>query len=294
MEKYKFRTLYADEIEVRIGQVIDKPNYKGVSLLLYKNARVDMDILDETVGADYWQREPIEIKGNLYCRVGIYNETLKDWVWKSDCGTESNAEKEKGESSDAFKRACVNWGIGRELYTSPDIWYQGELADIKKYKFYVNHIAYNDKRRITELEIRAKFKKEDLLIFAYSETDGGVQNIVPKKTTCPALKIANQQQDVPFPKTGDKTTETQNTSGDITLAEALAVSLKTGKHANVAFKNVPEGYLRWIAENYKEERIKKAAKLVIDYLYEVKNSAKQQKQEYLEELNSEDLGDIPF
>ena len=174
MEKYKFRALFADEIDVRIGQVIDKPNYTGVTLLLYKNARVDMDILDETVGADYWQREQTEIKGNLYCKVGIYNKELNAWVWKSDCGTESNAEKEKGESSDAFKRSCVNWGIGRELYTAPDIWYKGDLAEIKKYKFYVNNIAYDDKRRIIELEVRAIYKKDDMQIFVYCAEDGGV------------------------------------------------------------------------------------------------------------------------
>ncbi len=62
----------------------------------------------------------------MYCDVGINrnyaNEAASpDWVWKSDCGTESNYEEKKGESSDSFKRACVNWGIGRELYTAPVI-----------------------------------------------------------------------------------------------------------------------------------------------------------------------------
>lgn len=117
----KFRPLTAKETDCRIGRATEK----YVSLLLYKNARADMDILDETVGADNWQREHYEVKGNLYCRVGI--NVTKDllnpaWIWKSDCGTESNTEPEKGESSDSFKRACVNWGIGRELYTAPTIY----------------------------------------------------------------------------------------------------------------------------------------------------------------------------
>lgn len=117
-----FRPLTARETECRIGQV--KENY--VILLLYKNARADMDILDDTVGDLNWQRKHEAIKGNMYCHVGInrnydVKDAPPDWVWKSDCGTESNTEAEKGESSDSFKRACVNWGIGRELYTAPII-----------------------------------------------------------------------------------------------------------------------------------------------------------------------------
>lgn len=112
----QFRDLTADDIEVRVQSA--KQN--GVVLLLYKNARVDMNILDETVGIEKWQREHCELKGNLFCRVGIKIDS--DWVWKSDCGTESNTEAQKGEASDSFKRACFNWGIGRELYTSPFIW----------------------------------------------------------------------------------------------------------------------------------------------------------------------------
>lgn len=114
----KFRDLNADDIEVRVQSA--KQN--GVVLLLYKNARVDMNILDETVGSANWQREHYECKGNLFCRVGIRTDGADDWVYKSDCGTKSNTEAQKGEASDSFKRACFNWGIGRELYTSPFIW----------------------------------------------------------------------------------------------------------------------------------------------------------------------------
>lgn len=114
----KFRDLTADDIEVRVQSA--KPN--GVVLLLYKNARVDMNVLDETVGSSNWQREHYECKGNLFCRVGIRTDVADGWVYKSDCGTESNTEAKKGEASDSFKRACFNWGIGRELYTSPFIW----------------------------------------------------------------------------------------------------------------------------------------------------------------------------
>lgn len=111
-----FRSLRADEVEARISTV----SASGLSLLLYKDARCDMRVLDETVGPENWQREHYECKGNLFCRVGI--RCGDEWVWKSDCGAESYTEKEKGEASDSFKRACFNWGLGRELYTAPFIW----------------------------------------------------------------------------------------------------------------------------------------------------------------------------
>ena len=114
----EIRPLRADEIEVRVGTV----GAKGVTMLLYKNARVDMAILDETFGAENWQRDHKEVKGNLYCGIGIWDDKKQCWIWKWDCGTESNTEKEKGEASDSFKRAGTNWGIGRELYNSPFIW----------------------------------------------------------------------------------------------------------------------------------------------------------------------------
>lgn len=172
-----FRDLTKDDIEVRVQSV--KKN--GLVLLLYKNARVDMNILDETVGAENWQREHYEVKGNMFCRVGIKvgkaytptNLTYSDstaqtisnsvysypeWVWKSDCGTESNTEAQKGEASDSFKRACFNWGIGRELYSSPFIW-----VNEGKYKVNANgqcHDSFSvekikiENKRIVGLAIR--------------------------------------------------------------------------------------------------------------------------------------------
>lgn len=149
----KFRDLTANEIECRVQSV--KPN--GLILLLYKDARVDMNILDETVGAENWQREHYECKGNLFCRVGIDVTESNNWVWKSDCGVESNTEAQKGEASDSFKRACFNWGVGRELYTAPFIWIPADKCDINNQKCYdkfeVEKILIEDKR-ITALAIR--------------------------------------------------------------------------------------------------------------------------------------------
>lgn len=115
-----FRDLRADEIEVRVAQA--KQN--GVSLLLYKDARCDQNILDETVGPMNWMRS--HTRDNANCVVSLWDESKRQWISKEDTGTESNTEKEKGLASDSFKRACFNWGIGRELYTSPFIWIKAE------------------------------------------------------------------------------------------------------------------------------------------------------------------------
>lgn len=154
-----FRTLRPDEIDIRVALLKDS----GAQFLLYKNARTDMDILDETVGAENWQRKHFEHKGNIYCAVGIYSESRGEWIWKEDAGAESNTEAEKGEASDSFKRACVNHGIGRELYTSPFIWIDGCTAKddrgkinlLRDYKsLRVSAIEYDDNRSITKLAIR--------------------------------------------------------------------------------------------------------------------------------------------
>ena len=153
----KFRELRADEIDCRIAQV--KEN--GLSLLLYKDARVDQNILDETVGTLNWQRSHELIGANLYCTVSIWDEDKKQWISKQDVGTESFTEKEKGQASDSFKRACFNLGIGRELYTAPFIWIKATDCKITSANgkskcfdnFTVSKIGYKD-GRITSLEIR--------------------------------------------------------------------------------------------------------------------------------------------
>ena len=149
MEKLKFRTLNADEIECRVGTTTDK----GVSLLMYKDARVDMRLLDEVVGCMNWKREHQLINGNLFCTVSIRDAETGEWVSKQDVGVESNTEKEKGQASDAFKRACFNWGIGRELYTCPFVWVNLDEKEWRiggagrkqpKTKFTVKDIRYKD------------------------------------------------------------------------------------------------------------------------------------------------------
>lgn len=142
-----FRDLTADDIECRVQSV----KQSGLILLLYKNARVDMNVLDDTVGAENWQREHYECKGNLFCRVGI--KCGDEWIYKSDCGVESNTEAQKGEASDSFKRACFNWGIGRELYTAPFIWIKAEDCNIKPKK---NGYGCDDKFSVEKIAVENK------------------------------------------------------------------------------------------------------------------------------------------
>ena len=152
------RKLRADEIECR-AQIVKQ---NGCSLLLYKDARADMKILDETFGINGWQREHIIINDNLFCNVKIWDKEKKQWIIKQDVGVESRTEKEKGQASDAFKRACFNVGIGRELYTAPFIWISLNINEVyqkvnsyriqSKVNFKVKKIEYKDDR-IDYLEI---------------------------------------------------------------------------------------------------------------------------------------------
>lgn len=158
------RKLTKDEIEVRVAQVGEG----WISLLLYKNARTDMDILDECIGPDNWQREHKELKGTIYCGISIYDPKKAQWITKWDCGAESFSDKEKGESSDSFKRSATCWSIGRELYSSPAIYIREFDKDTKetnyivdtkngkkviKTKFKVHSIEINDNKEITGLTI---------------------------------------------------------------------------------------------------------------------------------------------
>lgn len=150
----EIRTLRADEIEARIATA----TAKGCSLLLYKDARCDQRMLDEVFGIMNWQRNHVVIDGNLYCNVSVWDKEKGQWVTKQDVGTESYTEKEKGQASDSFKRACFNFGIGRELYTAPFVWVSLTPADLgsngkPKTKFKVKEIGYSDKREIESLVI---------------------------------------------------------------------------------------------------------------------------------------------
>lgn len=176
----RFRPLEAEDIEVRVAQATQK----GVSLLLYKTARTDANMLDEVVGEENWQNDFKVIDGVLFGGIGI--RTNGEWVWKWDCGTESNTEKEKGEASDAFKRAGFKWGLGRELYTAPFIWVGSGSCTLKqnertskwetKDRFRVSKIAY-DGGKIASLTIENSTKGCD--VFWYERSGSKVKHENP-------------------------------------------------------------------------------------------------------------------
>ena len=219
------RTLKANEIEVRVGMCKEK----GASLLLYKNARVDMQLMDETHGTLNWKREHLIINDNNYCRVSVYNPDTKEWVSKEDCGTESMTEKQKGEASDSFKRACVNWGIGRELYTSPFVW----VTNIKTYevkgkwktndKFEVKEIDYNEDREICTLVI-VNQKGEEVFIKRTPLATNFLQN----------LQITAKEQGYTSEKAKKliKDIYNKNSSKELTIDEARTL-VKFMKHSPI-------------------------------------------------------------
>ena len=163
----EIRLLSKEDIEVRVAQTLAGNNKVRVNLLLYKNARVDMKIMDELFTPMGWKRTHKLIGDRLYCCVEVYNPETKEWICKEDVGVESNTEAEKGQASDSFKRACVNWGIGRELYTAPKItielneneYTKDQNSRIKVWAYFsVKSIGYDSKTRtITSLEIQDKF-----------------------------------------------------------------------------------------------------------------------------------------
>lgn len=187
-----FRELRADEIDCRVSQIKEKDGKpSGLSLLLYKDARCDQNILDETVGPMCWERK--HSRENANCTVSIWCDERQCWVSKEDTGTESNTEKEKGLASDSFKRACFNWGIGRELYTAPFVWITADKCEIRKDsrgkwacydRFTVHGIGYTD-GVITGLEI--KNQKTGKICFTY----GKISNVAADKPEQPDTEPAD-------------------------------------------------------------------------------------------------------
>lgn len=251
----KFRLLRADEIECRVGTI----NGNGFTLLLYKDARCDQNILDDTVGEMNWQRDHKEVKGNMFCGVSIYDEFTKQWITKWDCGTESNTEKEKGEASDSFKRACFNWGIGRELYTAPFIYIKGNVDKDNKGKdkptfksIKVVEIGYNEEK-ISRLVISG----DGSVIYTYGKDTGQA----PKK-----------------PNT------------DFTPPKSLAEELETakwtsGNHKGERIKDTDIKLLQWYVDNGQDKHRVELCKLAI------KEKAFE---EEMIEVATEDEGKLPW
>ena len=210
-----FRTLRADEIDCRISQIKEKDGKpSGLSLLLYKDARCDQNILDETVGPMCWERK--HSRENANCTVSIWCDERQCWVSKEDTGTESNTEKEKGLASDSFKRACFNWGIGRELYTAPFVWITADKCEIRKDsrgkwacydRFTVHGIGYTD-GVITGLEI--KNQKTGKICYTF----GKVKEVVTDKPEQPDTEPSDAQNVPRAPQKGQE-------NGSVTMSDKL-------------------------------------------------------------------------
>lgn len=250
MKEITFRNLTADELELRPARCTEK----GTQLLIYKDARCDQNILDETVGAFGWQRKHYELKGNMYCSLGIKNEETNEWVWKDDCGAESNTEKEKGEASDSFKRACVNWGIGRELYTAPFIWISENvkqnskgfwepafrMSDLKITRFIVLQMPCVITDLIIELKGKRVYKYEDnniLKIPSEAQPKAETKVFEGKKTPL----TPNVPAELLAPTAEDKKIE-----DDSILTEAKNHFLKFSKNKGVPYGQLDDGFLQWV------------------------------------------------
>lgn len=244
----KFRDLTKDDIEVRIDQI--KSTY--CTLLLYKNSRVDMNLLDETVGAMNWQRR--HSRDNRNCEIGIYDTDKKEWVWKEDTGTESYSEAEKGLASDSFKRAGTNWGIGRELYTKINIRIDCQTEKNEKGKLIVKNLCNFDvtgveikDKTIVGLKISAfnKDKKQSEEIFTYGT--------LKQKQPNPFAGI--KDEDLPF-------NDLPPQEPKMTLKEAWAVEVKT-KDGIKALKELTNEQLELGLKFWTVEEWKTAANLVL-------------------------------
>ena len=191
------RLLKAEEISCRIQQVTST---KGAVVLLYKDARVDMSILDETYGSMNWQRGHREIGGKMFCVISVWDEEKNQWIAKEDVGVESNTEATKGEASDSFKRSGTNWGIGRELYTAPFIYIQlqdnevkqgngGKWQAVSSFVLSVHGIEYNDAREIKSLVLK---DRNDNVRYTY-----GTKPAKKEEKPIPASKLAETQKAAP-------------------------------------------------------------------------------------------------
>lgn len=213
----------ANEIECRVQSITEK----GAMLLLYKDARCDQKILDETFGPMNWQRK--HTRDNANCIVSIWDSEKQQWIEKEDTGTESYTEKEKGLASDSFKRACFNWGIGRELYTAPFIFVKAEDMNLIKRgngistydRFSVVDIDYNEEREISYLTI--KNNKTNKLVYQYGKTN--------------------------FNSSTDET-KSQNESKNITKGTKSQINILAKQYAELADKSLDD-VMDVLSEKYK-------------------------------------------
>jgi len=254
------RTLKAEEIEVRVGATSNKKP-KAI-LLLYKDARCDMAVLDETYGAGYWQSKYERIDGVLFCSIGVYNKEIKEWVWKSSNGVESQGtgaddpNNVKGEASDSYKRAGFMWGIGRELYEWKDLWIDYDKENDKYERFRVSKIGYDDKGQPKDLIIvNSKNKIVYKLENGYFKKDKGeVEEEVAEE-----IKVEPQAQEQPKTEEIKKVVDVETLKNEV-KQENIIIWKELIKIAQEIYQN--EGFIEGVAEL--------AKKAPLDYFEELK------------------------
>ncbi|MGI6663911.1 MAG: hypothetical protein ACOX3W_00570 [Christensenellaceae bacterium] len=245
----QIRALRADEVEARVQSATEK----GAILLLYKDARCDMRILDETFGALNWKRHHEVINGKEFCTISVWDSEKNQWIEKQDCGTESNTEKEKGETSDAFKRAGTTWGIGRELYTAPFIFLNVEtVKDNSRWKvkgfpkFKVTEMTVTD-GKITSLKIKEEEKGKT---FTWSEKQGSKTaqnnekpkskgNTKPKEEEAPKPQYSASHKPLICDDCGGEITEYYSASGKL-VKTAKGIEEHTGGLCWNCYKSLKE------------------------------------------------------
>ena len=184
----KFRTLKASEIEVRVQSV---KNGKATHLL-YIDSRAVTNLLDETVGSMNWQSEFYEVAGQTICRIGIWDKEKGCFIYKSDTGSESNIEGEKGKISDCYKRCLSRWGV-TELYSAPRIQLDDDGYGNSGYS--VSEINIDDARQITHIVLVNRFGKE---VFRWDKTAPKPQPVQPQvqasRKMITSNTLANKEQ----------------------------------------------------------------------------------------------------
>ena len=255
------RALRADEIDVRVQSLQEDFRTKevtGAILLLYKNARVDMDILDEEYGKLGWQRTHEFKDGKLYCTVSVWDKEKQMWISREDVGTESYQDAEKGQASDSFKRANVNFGIGRELYTAPSIWISAN--GIKAYKDNKGFNKSKDKFSVVEIDIQDKQIKglvikndsKGEIVFTYGTLKGKYQGKQqpPKQEPTKATKRAENR--------GNEPTLTVEEASAFVIDHELHKGEELGKVWRSDFASISKMYetgstdLRWAIDTLNE------------------------------------------
>ena len=200
-----FRLFASHEIKVREGsKYVGSDGVKKKTLLLYQDARAAMARLDERFGEYGWQREHKDVHGQTFCGVSLWDDDKKTWVTKWDAGEPSKTSPAKGEASDSFKRACVNWGIGRELYTAPFI---GVNENVNTNNLKVSYIDYDANRKIRALKITDRAGN---IIYEFGKekaADAGKTAQAPIVQKGGALYPAKEPQPAPVPVLTDREQE---------------------------------------------------------------------------------------